>query len=115
MNAHPSSLELHDFVRTGRISGALEAHLRGCDACSRKLSGMARRVAGPAVVIEAPPALEVRAGVLALLACVAVLAVRAVHLVPVNEVVAPEGEHGVAVQSSDAGLPLPSGEGWGRG
>lgn len=119
-DAHPSIFELNGFVRGGSTSDELEAHVSVCDSCAERLAGLARRVASPIALPElelAGSATRLQAAVVALVACLAVLVVRAAPVTTVSlpEPRAPEGIHGIVVDGpplmislNDAG-PVDSG------
>jgi hypothetical protein len=94
---HPTVFELDVFIRRGATSAEFERHVSECDSCAARLSRMAVRASPAAFVSEAPEARRFTAAAVALAACLAVLLVRTVSVVPMPyEALAPEGVHGVA-------------------
>ena len=92
---HPTVFELDVFIRRGATSPEFERHVSQCDSCAARLSRLAVR-AGPVIVREAPEARRFQAAVVALAACLAVLLVRTVSVLPMpSEARAPEGVHGI--------------------
>lgn len=96
MNSHPTVFELDVFVRRGATSVDFEQHVSACDVCAERLSRRAQRAGPASLVMDEPEGRRLQVAAVALAACLAVLLVRTVSLVPVsNEFVAPEGVHGV--------------------
>ena len=97
MSPHPTVFELDVFVRRGATSADFEQHVSACEACATRLSSMAQRAGPASLVMDPPEGRRLQVAAVALAACLAVLLVRTVSLVPVsNEFIAPEGVHGVA-------------------
>jgi len=100
VSAHPSVVELRQFVVSGEGSRAFEAHVSACAACAERLSSLARRAVAPVVpwveTSEAQRTLAVM--VMAFVATLAVLMVQSIRLPVVGA--SPEGEHGVVVPAS---------------
>ena len=93
---HPTVFELDVFIRRGSTSADFERHVSECDSCAARLSRLALR-ASPALERAAPEARRFQAAVVALAACLAVLLVRTVSVLPMpSEARAPEGVHGIA-------------------
>lgn len=101
MNSHVSLFELHAFVTRRESSASFEAHVSACGVCAEKLTTAARRVASPASLPAEVVTPRLQAALVAFVACLAVLLVRAVTLpLPLpSDVSPPEGVHGVAPQS----------------
>lgn len=99
MNSHVSLFELHAFVTRRESSAAFEAHVSACGVCAEKLTTAARRVASPASLPTEVVTPRLQAALVAFVACLAVLLVRAVTLPLPSDVSAPEGVHGIAPQS----------------
>lgn len=99
MTAHVSLFEVHAFVTRGEASVDFEAHVSACAHCAGKLSSAARRVVSPAAVPVEVVTPKLQAALVAFVACLAVLLVRAVSVPLPADVSAPEGVHGVAPQS----------------
>ena len=95
---HPSVFELHGFVRRGATSADFERHVSDCDSCAQRLSRLAQRSGSAALVRDEPEGRRFQAAAVALAACLAVLLVRTVSVMPMPNAVAPEGVHGVASQ-----------------
>ncbi len=96
---HPTVFELDGFIRTGSTSAEFERHVSGCDACADRLSRLARRANPAELVRDEPEARRFQAAAVALAACLAVLLVRTVSVLPMpTDFRAPEGVHGVASQ-----------------
>lgn len=94
---HPSLFELDGFVRRGSTSAWFERHVSDCDACAQRLSHLALRTCPAALVRDEPSGRRFQAAAVALAACLAVLLVRTVSVLPMpHESRAPEGVHGVA-------------------
>ncbi|MDP1829551.1 MAG: hypothetical protein Q8L48_40160 [Archangium sp.] len=92
---HPTLFELDGFVRRGSTSAEFERHVSDCDACAQRLSGLALRADPAALVRDEPSSRRFQAAAVALAACLAVLLVRTVPVLPMpNEARAPEGVHG---------------------
>lgn len=115
MTTHPTVFELDGFIRSGATSAEFERHVSGCDACADRLLRLARRAGPAALMREEPQGRRLQAAVVALAACLAVLLVRTVPVLPMpSDFRAPEGVHGVAapqvsmIVSVDAG-PADSG------
>ena len=111
--SHPTVFELDVFIKRGATSAQFERHVSACASCSARLSRLALR-ASPARERVAPEARRFQAAAVALAACLAVLLVRTVSVLPLpSEPRAPEGVHGVAAPqgvmvNADAG-PTDSG------
>jgi ferric-dicitrate binding protein FerR (iron transport regulator) len=114
---HPSLFELDGFIRRGASSPEFERHVSECAACADQLSRLARR-SGAMELVAAPEDRDGRrlqAAAVALAACLAVLLVRTVTLIPVQADLRSRADvSGVGVQevsmvmSADAG-PVDSG------
>lgn len=95
--SHPSVFELDGFIRQGATSAEFERHVSGCGSCADQLSRLARRSGPLELSCDEPEARRFQAAVVALAACLAVLLMRAVPMMPVD-FRAPEGVHGVGSQ-----------------
>lgn len=83
---HPSLFELDGFIRRGVSSPEFERHVSECAACADQLSRLARR-SGATELVAAPEDRDGRrlqAAAVALAACIAVLLVRSVTLIPLQ-------------------------------
>ena len=94
---HPSVFELDGFVRRGVTSTEFERHVSDCESCAERLSRLAQRSGPIALVRDEPEGRRFQAAAVALAACLAVLLVRTVSVMPMSSV-APEGVHGVGSQ-----------------
>ena len=102
---HPSLFELDVFIRQGATSSAFERHVSGCDACADQLSRLARRASPLELIRDEPEARRFQAAAVALAACLAVLLVRTVSVLPLPvDFRAPEGVHGVGSVSQEVSL-----------
>jgi hypothetical protein len=81
---HPSLFELDGFIRRGVSTPDFERHVSECAACADQLSRLARR-SSPMPLVAVPDERDGRrlqAAAVALAACLAVLLVRTVTLLP---------------------------------
>lgn len=97
MSTHPTVFELDVFVRRGATSVDFEQHVSRCDVCAERLSKRAQRAGPAALVADESEGRRLQVAAVALAACLAVLLIRTVSLLPGSmEFRAPEGVHGVA-------------------
>jgi hypothetical protein len=99
MTAHVSLFEVHAFVTRGEATADFEAHVSTCDACAARLSSSARRVVSPASAPAEVVTPRLQFALVAFVACLAVLSVRAVARPLPLDASPPEGVHGIAPQA----------------
>jgi|APLak6261679142_1056127.scaffolds.fasta_scaffold00006_67 hypothetical protein len=113
MSPHVSLFEVHAFVTRGEATAEFEAHVSACDVCAGRLSSSARRVVSPASAPAEVVTPRLQVALVAFVACLAVLSVRAVAMPLPLDASPPEGVHGIApqpvAQFSTSAEPVDSG------